>query len=202
MQPKTKKGVGTKPAAKAVSVKAAPGKAVSDKAVLDRATPDRATPEKGRALDVHAVKVLIEAVERSKLSRLVWQRADEKLCIVREPQEAVAAALAPAPSALLAAADIPHAGASAAPAEAAEPQGHVIASPFVGTFYRAPGPEQPPFIELGSHVRKGQALCIVEAMKLMNEIEADVSGKVVAILVDNAQPVEFGQALFRLEPSP
>jgi acetyl-CoA carboxylase biotin carboxyl carrier protein len=181
MQPKMKKSAASQPRAKSA------------------ATP---VPEEGKALDVHAVEVLIEAVERSKISRFVWQRGDEKLCIVRESQEAMAAASLPPPSTLLVATDAPKAAASAVPAEAEEPQGHVIVSPFVGTFYRAPGPEQPPFVELGSNVRKGQALCIVEAMKLMNEIEADISGKVVAILVDNAQPIEFGQALFRLEPSP
>jgi len=186
MQAKTKKGAAlpaqTKPASSSVPEKGA-------------------VPEKGKSLDVHAVKALIEAVEKSTISRFVWQRADEKLCIVRKTEDAAQAALPPTPSALLAATDVP-AAASAAPAEVSVPQGHVIASPFVGTFYRAPGPEQPPFVEMGSNVRKGQTLCIVEAMKLMNEIEADVSGKVVAILVDNAQPVEFGQALFRLEPGP
>ncbi|MCL2625865.1 MAG: acetyl-CoA carboxylase biotin carboxyl carrier protein [Cystobacterineae bacterium] len=192
MPTKTKKGAAAKSAA--ISV---PPKVVSEKAA-----PEKVVSPKGNALDIHAVKVLIEAVEKSKISRFVWQRAEEKLCIVRESPEAVAAVLPPTPAALLPAAELPKALASAAPAEAPEPQGHVIVSPFVGTFYRAPGPEQPLFAEVGSHVRKGQTLCIVEAMKLMNEIEADISGKVVAILVDNAQPVEFGQALFRLEPSP
>ena len=165
------------------------------------AAPDKnAAPEKNKGLDVHAVKALLEAVEKSNISRFVWQRADEKLCIVRNAQE-TKATLPPSPSALLVAADAPKAP-TAAPTKAAEPEGHVISSPFVGTFYRAPGPEQPPFVEVGSSVRKGQTLCIIEAMKLMNEIEADIAGKVVAILVDNAQPVEFGQALFRLEPNP
>jgi len=190
MPTKTKKK--TRPPAKPLAASApAPGAALAK----------GAAPDKGISLDVQAVKALIEAVGKSKISRFVWQRADEKLCIVREAPEAAPAALPPSPSTLCVAADMPQAAAST-PALAPEPQGHVIVSPFVGTFYRAPGPEQPPFIELGSSVRKGQALCIVEAMKLMNEIEADISGKVVAILVDNAQPVEFGQALFRLEPSP
>ena len=84
---------------------------------------------------------------------------------------------------------------------APEKKGHVITSPFVGTFYRTPAPDQPPFVEVGSSVRKGQTLCIIEAMKLMNEIESEVGGKVAEILVENAQPVEFGQALFRIEPA-
>jgi acetyl-CoA carboxylase biotin carboxyl carrier protein len=75
---------------------------------------------------------------------------------------------------------------------------HVVTSPFVGTFYRAPSPDAPHFVELGSVVREGQTLCIIEAMKLMNEIEADCSGKVVEILVDNGKPVEFNQPLFKI----
>jgi acetyl-CoA carboxylase biotin carboxyl carrier protein len=74
-----------------------------------------------------------------------------------------------------------------------------VTSPFVGTFYRTPAPDQPSFVEVGAVVKKGQVLCIIEAMKLMNEIEADSAGKVVAILAENGEPVEFGQALFRIE---
>lgn len=76
------------------------------------------------------------------------------------------------------------------------PEGTTITSPFVGTFYRSPGPDSAPFVELGSKIRKGQSLCIVEAMKLMNEIESEIDGEIVAILVDNAKPVEFGTPLF------
>lgn len=76
------------------------------------------------------------------------------------------------------------------------PEGVTITSPFVGTFYRAPNPESPMFVELGSRIKKGQTLCIVEAMKLMNEIEAEIEGEIVAILVENAKPVEFGTPLF------
>ena len=83
---------------------------------------------------------------------------------------------------------------------AARAPGAVITSPFVGTFYRSPSPEAPPFVELGQAVRKGQVVCIVEAMKLMNEIEAEADGKVAEILVKNGEHVEYGQALFRLTP--
>ena len=76
-----------------------------------------------------------------------------------------------------------------------------MTSPFVGTFYRTPAPDQQSFVEVGSVVRKGQTICIIEAMKLMNEIEADEAGKVTEILVENGQPVEFGQPLFRIEPA-
>ncbi len=84
---------------------------------------------------------------------------------------------------------------------APEKKGHIITSPFVGTFYRTPAPDQPAFVDVGAPVRKGQTLCIVEAMKLMNEIESEVAGKVAEVLVENAQPVEFGQPLFRIEPA-
>ncbi len=81
------------------------------------------------------------------------------------------------------------------------PDGITITSPFVGTFYRSPNPEAPPFAELGAKIRKGQALCIVEAMKLMNEIESEMDGEIVAILVENAKPVEFGTPLFIVAPA-
>ncbi len=77
----------------------------------------------------------------------------------------------------------------------------VVKSPIVGTFYRSPSPESPPYVEVGSHVNKGDTLCIIEAMKIMNEIEADTEGKVARILVDNGQPVEFGQPLFLIDPN-
>ncbi len=86
---------------------------------------------------------------------------------------------------------------SAAPAE--DDKAIYVTSPFVGTFYRQPSPDAPPFVEVGSKVREGQTLCIVEAMKLMNELEADVSGTIVDILVENGKPVEFGQKLFKLK---
>ena len=96
----------------------------------------------------------------------------------------------------------PHPHVQATHAKADEPaQGHVITSPFVGTFYRAANPTAAPFVQVGSMVKKGQTLCIIEAMKLMNEIEADEAGKVVEILAENARAVEFGQKLFRVVPS-
>ena len=90
---------------------------------------------------------------------------------------------------------------AAAKHQAEEKPGQIVTSPFVGTFYRTPAPEQPPFVELGTSVRKGQVLCIVEAMKLMNEIEAEVAGKIAEIFVESGQTVEFGQPLFRIEPA-
>ena len=99
---------------------------------------------------------------------------------------------APAPAQTPAAA----AAAPAAPAPKPVPEGNTICSPFVGTFYRSPSPDSPVFVEIGTRVKKGQTLCIVEAMKLMNEIEAEADGEVVSILVENAKPVEFGTPLF------
>jgi acetyl-CoA carboxylase biotin carboxyl carrier protein len=90
---------------------------------------------------------------------------------------------------------------SAAPAKAAGPKLHEVRCPIVGTFYRAPSPDSPPFVQIGSAVAKGGPLCIVEAMKLMNEIESDVAGKIVEIRVENGQPVEYDQVLFLIEPA-
>lgn len=119
---------------------------------------------------------------------------------IKAPQAAViqAPSYAPAPPAAGAAAA---AAAAAAPkVEVAEEKGRRITSPFVGTFYRQPSPDTPPYVEVGQIVSKGQVLCIVEAMKLMNEIEADISGRIAKIYVENGRPVEFGEPLCLLEP--
>jgi acetyl-CoA carboxylase biotin carboxyl carrier protein len=171
------------------------------------------------SLDVEALRQIVEILEASEVTRLVWQRGEEKLVIRRGPVPAptivhhaapVSPSVSPAPVAPVAApalsAPAPVAPAAAAPAAApaaaaaAQKPGNLVTSPFVGTFYRTPAPDQPAFVEVGAVVRKGQVLCIIEAMKLMNEIEAEVAGKVTEILVENGQPVEFGQALFRIEP--
>ncbi|WP_437663775.1 acetyl-CoA carboxylase biotin carboxyl carrier protein [Sorangium sp. So ce1182] len=104
-------------------------------------------------------------------------------------------AQAPAPAAA------PVAALAAAPAAASDEGISYVTSPFVGTFYRSPSPDAPPFVDVGSAIRVGQALCIIEAMKLMNEIEADSPGTIVEILVDNGKPVEFGQRLFKVRSS-
>ncbi|WP_257459857.1 acetyl-CoA carboxylase biotin carboxyl carrier protein [Archangium lipolyticum] len=167
------------------------------------------------SLDVEALRQIVEILEASEVTRLVWQRGEERLFIRRGPVPAptivhaapVSPSVSPAPvmaapvsaAPAVSAPAVVHAPAAAA-APAAEKPGHVVTSPFVGTFYRTPAPEQPAFVEVGTVVKKGQVLCIIEAMKLMNEIEADVAGRVAEILVENGQPVEFGQALFRIEP--
>ncbi|AEI69141.1 acetyl-CoA carboxylase biotin carboxyl carrier protein [Corallococcus macrosporus] len=170
----------------------------------------------GTSLDVDALRQIVEILESSDVTRLVWKRGEEKLFIRRgqgpettivhhaapPPVAAGAAVEYAAPAAPRVAAPAP-AAAPAAPAPAAEKPvekpGHQVTSPFVGTFYRTPAPDQPPFVDVGTVVKKGQVLCIIEAMKLMNEIESEVSGRVAEILVENGRPVEFGQALFRIE---
>ncbi len=170
----------------------------------------------GTSLDVDALRQIVEILESSDVTRLVWKRGEEKLFIRRGhgPETTIVHHAAPlpvtagagveyaAPAAPRAAAPVPAAAPAApavAPEKPVEKPGHQVTSPFVGTFYRTPAPDQPPFVEVGTMVRKGQVLCIIEAMKLMNEIESEVSGRVAEILVENGRPVEFGQALFRIE---
>jgi acetyl-CoA carboxylase biotin carboxyl carrier protein len=152
------------------------------------------------------IKELVELVGRHRLQGLEIERTGFRLRIEGEPAAAmretlVVAAPAGAPGGPDAAralpAPLPAAGA-AAPAPAPAPTGalHAVTSPIVGTFYASPSPDAPPFVRVGDRVRKGQVLCIVEAMKLMNEIESDTDGVVAEIYPKNAQPVEYGEALF------
>src|SRR5262249_10969453 len=161
-------------------------------------------------LDVEALRQIIEVLETSDVTQLTWRRGEERITIRRgEPPTtivqavpAIAAAATEVRSVERSVRDPSTAGkAAAAKHPAEEKPGHIVTSPFVGTFYRTPAPEQPPFVELGTSVRKGQVLCIVEAMKLMNEIEAEVAGKIAEIFVESGQTVEFGQPLFRIEPA-
>jgi acetyl-CoA carboxylase biotin carboxyl carrier protein len=172
--------------------------------------PDR-TQDSGAAagFSLEDVRKLVQLVEKSDLTHIEWEKGPEKVVIKRGNSGAPAAAPAvqafahPAPVAapIAALAPVAAAGSAAkADAKAADKPGTIVNSPFVGTFYRAPSPDSAPFVELGSKVKKGQTLCIVEAMKLMNEIECEVDGTVAEILVQNATPVEFGEALFRIVP--
>ena len=161
-------------------------------------------------LDVDALRRIVELLETTEITRLSWRRGPERLLITRghgpAPIVQVAPSAAPVPLPPMQSVSLSprSTGAEATPGPAAAPandkKGHLVSSPFVGTFYRTPAPDQPSFVDVGSVVKKGQVLCIIEAMKLMNEIEADEAGKVTEILVENGQPVEFGQALFRIEP--
>ncbi|HSP20243.1 MAG TPA: acetyl-CoA carboxylase biotin carboxyl carrier protein [Myxococcaceae bacterium] len=176
-----------------------------------RAAEDARTQDTGPApsrLDVDTLRRIIELLETTDVTRLSWRRGPERLLITRgygpapivhmAPGAPAAPQHSPTPASLG-----PRVVASEPPSAAAtsERKGHLVSSPFVGTFYRTPAPDQPSFVELGSVVKKGQTLCIIEAMKLMNEIEADEPGKILEILVENGQPVEFGQPLFRIEPA-
>jgi len=155
------------------------------------------------------VKALVKVLEGTDVTTLRWDRNGQQL-VIRRGQTAGTPALHAAPVAAPLPPMVPVAVAPAAAANAAAPApapkaeakpGTVVTSPFVGTFYRAPSPDSPPFVDVGTVVKKGQVLCIVEAMKLMNEIEAEVPGKVAEIMVANATPVEFSQPLFRIEPA-
>lgn len=149
-------------------------------------------------MDLRKLKTLIDLVSESNISELEITENEGKVRIVKSAGApvlmAAPAALAPAPVA--AAALAPEA---AAPVPVAEPTGHVVKSPMVGTYYTAATPGAKAFVSVGSAVKEGEALCIIEAMKIMNEIEADCSGTVTKILVENGQAVEFGQPLFVIE---
>ena len=152
-------------------------------------------------MDIRKVKKLIELLEESGIDELEIHEGEESVRSSRHSKQVaapqyqvapapVAAAPAPAPAAAPATAD--------APAAPAEPSGHLVRSPMVGTFYRSPSPTAAVFVEVGQSVKAGDVLCIVEAMKMMNHIEADKSGVVQSILVENGQPVEFDQPLFSI----
>ncbi len=151
-------------------------------------------------MDLRKLKTLIELVQNSGISELEISEGEGRVRIVKHPGVAPIAATVHLPAAVPSGNDalLPTATFSAeAPAAAsAEPAGHVVKAPMVGTFYRSGGPGAPPFVEIGRVVKKGDTLCIIEAMKLMNEIEADADGEIKAILVENGQPVEFDQPLF------
>ena len=147
-------------------------------------------------MDLRKLKTLIDLVSDSNISELEIVEADGKVRIVKGGVRHDGAASAPA--AQPQAAPEP-ATAAAAPAPAPEPTGHVVKSPMVGTFYRSASPGSEAFAQVGSVVKEGQPICIIEAMKIMNEIEADASGTVREILCENGQAVEFGQPLFVVE---
>jgi acetyl-CoA carboxylase biotin carboxyl carrier protein len=146
-------------------------------------------------MDLRKLKTLIELVETSGIAELEIQEGEERVRITRATP--VAAAAAPTTNTTYhttTAAPVPVAAVVAAPPP--EPEGHHVKSPMVGTFYRSATPGSKPFVEVGDTVEEGATLCIIEAMKLMNEIESDKAGVVRAILTENGQPVEFGQPLF------
>ena len=155
-------------------------------------------------MDIRKVKKLIELLEESGIAEIEITEGEEAVRISRYPN-AVPVAAAPAPIPVQAQA--PVAAAAAAPAAAPPPApeaspaqaGHRVAAPMVGTFYRSSSPEAEPFVKVGDMIQVGDTLCIIEAMKMMNQIEADVSGKLMSVEVENGEPVEYGQALFVIE---
>jgi acetyl-CoA carboxylase biotin carboxyl carrier protein len=176
-----------------------------------------AAPSRGDGFDVDTIRALAEIIETHGLSELKLDLPAGTLelrrggfataqhapsnhgQVVHAPPPIVLPALAPHAPALAAAASAAPGGESGKPGSNGAYS--TVSSPFVGTFYRSPSPDAPSFVDVGHKVKKGQVLCIVEAMKLMNEIEAEVEGTVSAILVENAQPVEYGQALFKISPN-
>ncbi|MFM8331889.1 MAG: acetyl-CoA carboxylase biotin carboxyl carrier protein [Candidatus Methylumidiphilus sp.] len=150
-------------------------------------------------MDIRKIKKLIELIEDSDIAEIEIREGEESVRLSRysaTPPQALAAP-APAPAATVHTAAI--APLFAAPPAPEEPSGHIVRSPMVGTFYRSPTPGAKSFVELGSRVNAGDTLCIIEAMKILNQIEADKSGAISKILVENAQPVEYNQPLFVIE---
>ncbi|MDX5363280.1 MAG: acetyl-CoA carboxylase biotin carboxyl carrier protein [Pseudazoarcus pumilus] len=147
-------------------------------------------------MDLRKLKKLIDLVQESGISELEVTEGEEKVRIAKHLPAAQAVSYVAAPAAPAAVAPSVTVSAASDDAASALPSGHVVKSPMVGTFYRAPSPGAKPFVEVGDNVSNGARLCLIEAMKLMNEIESDADGVVKAILVENGQPVEYGQPLF------
>ena len=149
-------------------------------------------------MDLRKLKTLIDLVAESGISELEVTEENDKVRIVNKVQTVAVAAPVAAPVVAAAPAPAAPAATAAEPATKPEPvvEGTTVTSPMVGTFYRAPNPGAEPFVKVGDHVEAGQTLGIIEAMKLLNEIEAETSGTIKEICVENAQPVEFGQPLF------
>ena len=161
--------------------------------------------EKDAAMKAKELQELLDFIAKSGLNKVNIETEEFKISVQRDPNTktvfsaaAPVAAAAPAPLTPPAAAPV---AASAAPAAAEAPAGNYkpLKAPMIGTFYRSSGPESPAFVQVGDMVEKGQVICIIEAMKLFNEIEAEESGRIVKALVDNATPVEYDQPLFLIE---
>ncbi|MFA4969618.1 MAG: acetyl-CoA carboxylase biotin carboxyl carrier protein [Sulfuritalea sp.] len=147
-------------------------------------------------MDLRKLKTLIDLVQNSGISELEISEGEEKIRIAKHFAAAPATTMVSMPATSTAPAAVAPAPTPAAEAAPAQPEGHVMKAPMVGTFYRAGAPDAAPFVEVGQTVKEGDTLCVIEAMKLMNEIEADVSGVIKAIQVENGQAVEFGQPMF------
>ena len=186
------------------SPKKSPKKAVSPKVQKQSEQPAKARggSDTRLSIDLPQIEELMRTLERHGITEMEVQRGDERI-VLRRGVVAAPVAHAPAPV-VHTAAPAPAAAPAAAPAKAAsedDPNVVYITSPFVGTFYRAPSPTAAPFVEPGQSIAKGKVLCIVEAMKLMNEIEAELAGTLLEVLVESGKPVEYGQRLFKIRKS-
>lgn len=157
-------------------------------------------------MDLRKLKTLIDLVSESNVSELEITEAEGKVRIVKASPAAMPAPITysmaptmPSQAAPVAAVEVASTASAPAAAAPAEPKGHVVKSPMVGTFYRSSAPGAKPFVEVGDSIKDGETVCIVEAMKILNEIEADKSGTITQILVQNGQAVEYGQPLFVIE---
>ena len=167
-------------------------------AALKEAPAPKATPKETQ-IPVE-VEALAEVLRRHDLSEIEVESANLRILVRRELTGVVATALPSSPVAVAAPSpSLPAGGTPAPKAETSDGNVSYITSPFVGTFYRSPGPDSAPFVDVGTRIKKGQVLCIVEAMKLMNEIEAEIDGVIVQCLVDNGHPVEYGEPLFKIK---
>ena len=147
-------------------------------------------------MDLRKLKTLIDLVSESNVSELEITEAEGKVRIVKS---SAAPLIMQQPAMTMVAAPVAAAAAAPVAEAAAPPTGHAVKSPMVGTFYRSSSPGAKPFVEIGSVIKEGETICIIEAMKILNEIEADKSGTVTKILCENGQAVEYGQALFMIE---
>jgi acetyl-CoA carboxylase biotin carboxyl carrier protein len=149
-------------------------------------------------MDIRKVKKLIELLEESGISEIEISEGEESVRISRYPKPGT---MTMAPASMIAAPAPAPAAATAAPAAPppAPARGQQVTAPMVGTFYSGPAPGAKPFVEIGSEVKPGDTLCVIEAMKMMNQIESEFAGRVVSVLVENGSPVEFGQPLFAIE---
>jgi len=154
-------------------------------------------------MDLAYLKKLVHIVERSSIDEIEVEEEGLRVRVARNPHGNSSAVQASALAPALGASALPAASASSAPPASAAPEKkyHEVKSPIVGTFYRAPAPDADPYVDVGQMVQPKTVLCIIEAMKLMNEIECDAAGKIVSILVENGKPVEYNQTLFLIEPA-
>ena len=155
-------------------------------------------------MDIRKIKKLIELLEESGIAEIEIKEGEEAVRISRMPAGAIAQPpqvmhLAPAPATAAAPAVVTQVAAAEGAAQKPTPSEHVITAPMVGTFYASPSPGPKPFVEIGDEIKVGQVLCIIEAMKMMNQIEADRAGRIASVMARNGDPVEFGQPLFVVE---